>query len=180
MSKGFIVKNVTIIVLGILIIMSSVLFVGVSYSKEQLTASSKSIITSAWVASFSNVKTVRQHNILDEDISGPKLKKSSADLSFNLNLAPNSEYTFTVDLVNNSPVVMVIEDLTKLAMTSSNELADDTISYKAVYKDGTDINIEDTLEPGEKKTITISVKSNEYALEDTYSFTFDIKSAFRR
>ena len=36
MSKGFIVKNVTSIVLGVLIIMSSVLFVGVSYSKEQL------------------------------------------------------------------------------------------------------------------------------------------------
>ena len=52
--------------------------------------------------------------------------------------------------------------------------------YHGEYKDGTDINIEDTLEPGEKKTITISVKANELALEDTYSFKFDIKSAFRR
>jgi hypothetical protein len=181
MTTRTIIKNVVIIILGVLIIMCGGLYVGVSYSKLAAdTVSSNPIETGAWAAYFNNAKTIRQVNIDDRDITGPVISYNSTEMYVDVMLNPNSEYVFSLDLHNQSTVPLKIIDIYKRIIRSSdNEISTTpSLKFKTTYADGTPVNIDDTLRAHEVRKIIFTIETDNNIARGNYKFEFNISNQF--
>ena len=181
MTTRTIIKNITIIILGILIIMSGGLYLGVSYSKlTATTVSSDPIETGAWTAYLNHAKTIKQIKVEDTDIAGPVISNDTTEMSLNIYLKPESEYVFSLDLHNESFVTLKIIDIYKRIIRSSdNQISTSpSIKFKTYYEDGKDVNIDDTLRPHEMRRIIFEIVADETINPGNYKFIFNISNQF--
>ena len=181
MATKTIIKNIIIIILGVLIIMCGGLYVGVSYSKlTASTVSSDPIETGVWTAYFNNARTIKQSHVADVDINGPKLELNSTSMSVDVKLHPNSTYSFSLDLHNQSNVSLKIIDIYKrITRDADNSMVTgNSLRFKTTYKDGTDVNIDDTLRPNETRRIIFTITADDTLEEGNYKFEYVISNEF--
>ena len=183
MTSKTIMKNITIIILGILIIACGGLYVGVSYSKLMATTvSSDPIETGAWAAYLNHVQTIKQINVYDTDITGPTISNNETSMYIDIYLRPSSEYTFSLDLHNQSFVPLKIIDIYKRIIRGYDNAmsTSPSIKFKTTYEDGTAVNIDDTLSAHETRKIIFSISADDSITEGNYKFEFEITNKFMK
>ena len=181
MTTKAIIKNIIIIILGVLIIMCGGLYVGVSYSKlTATTVSSDPIETGAWAAYFNNAKTIIQKRIDDRDIKGPTIELNSTSMVLEAKLRANSVYSFSLDLHNQSNVSLRIVDIYKRItnLADNSMVTGNSLRFKTTYSNGVDVNIEDTLRPNETRKVIFTITADDTLEDGIYKFEYVISNEF--
>ena len=101
MQRKSFIQNVTIIVLAVAIIAMSV---GYATFSTPLQIKGTTVVEgNSWNIKFNNVQKLDTTTVTDTAITGPTLTDTT-NLTFGVNLALNTKYEFTVDVVNEGTI----------------------------------------------------------------------------
>lgn len=183
MQRRAFIQNVTIIVLGVLIIIMSVGYA--TFAVPLNISGTTSIDRAKWEVKFDNIKTLSTTTVQDASITAPTLTDTT-NLTFGVKLAINSLYEFTVDAVNTGTIPAKLSTF-KLSATKNSEsvldnsnslsYVDDNVTYQVTYEDGTELGEGDELGVGESVTLKVSV-SNPKTIDYTNLPTTDLVYVF--
>lgn len=165
MQKKRFYQNLTIIVLGILIIGISVGYA--TFATPISFASTPNYENKTWDVHFANIQKLNTTNIIEENLVGPTLINNATSLSFAADLKVGDTYEFTVDVVNAGSFNAELTNYnffgtngstTILNSSTSKPLNDGNIRYTVDYVDNTSLTVNDTLMKGSIRTLKVTVK----------------------
>lgn len=187
MQRKSFIQNVTIIVLAVAIIAMSV---GYATFSTPLQIKGTTVVEgNSWNIKFNNVQKLDTTTVADTAITGPTLTDTT-NLTFGVNLALNTKYEFTVDVVNEGTIPAELDTFTLTGNKGSDvvldastglSFANNYLTFKVTYADGTALKAGDTLAKGETKTLKIAAEYKQPTSADqlpstneSYVFTLDL------
>lgn len=106
-----------------------------------------------WNIQFENIQ-VKDGSVTP--IKGATIDKSKTGISYEVSLnVPGEYYVFDADIVNTGTIDAKIYDIIEKTITAEQR---NYIEYYVRYSNGNEIKRNDTLDSGETKTVTVSVK----------------------